>query len=101
MFQLIILAQLKDGADPAPLMEFLGTELPRQVPTVRRSDVRADLGLTKDLGHNATFSWIVDFEDQAGWQVYRDSDAHETFKGLLFPVAEQYLATQTLTDDRG
>ncbi|GAA1532785.1 Dabb family protein [Nocardioides humi] len=101
MFQLIILAQLKEGADPLPLMEFLRAELPRQVPTVRRSEVREDLGLTKHLGHNATFCWIVDFDDQAGWQVYRDSAAHDTLCELLFPVAEQYLATQTIVEVEG
>lgn len=98
MFQLIILAQIRDGEDPTQLMEFLRDDMPRRVPSIRRSEVRSDLGLTKHLGHNATFTWIADFDDQAGWQLYRDSEAHDEFAGMLKPIADQYLATQSLTE---
>jgi hypothetical protein len=99
VFQLIVMAQLRDDEDPTPLMEFLRDEMPRRLPSIRRSEVRADLGLTKHLGHNATFTWIVDFDDQAGWQLYRDSEAHDEFATRLKAVAEQYLATQSITAD--
>ncbi|HEY1970182.1 MAG TPA: hypothetical protein VGH89_19675 [Pseudonocardia sp.] len=99
MFQLIILAQIRDDADPTPLMDFLRTDMPQRVRSIRRSEVRADLGLTKHLGHNATFTWIADFDDQAGWQLYRDSEAHDEFARNLKAIAEQYLATQSVTED--
>lgn len=98
MLQLIILAQLRDDADPRPIADFLEHEMPRQVRSIRRSQVRADLGLTRHLGHNATLCWIADFDDQAGWQEYRDSAAHDVFRDLLIPASVQYLATQTLVE---
>lgn len=94
MLQLIVMAQLKDGSDPAPILDVL-RRMPETVTTIRRAELRPDLGLTKHLGHNATFTWIVDFDDQDGWQVYRDSPEHEVFANLLKPSAEQYLATQS------
>ena len=99
MFQLIILAQIRDGEDPTALMEFLRTEMPRRVPSIRRSEVRPDLALTAHLGHNATFTWIADFDDQAGWQLYRDSEAHDEFANALKAISDVYLATQSLTED--
>lgn len=98
MFQLIILVQLKEGADPTPIMDYLKNELPTQVPTLRRSDVRRDLGLTAHLGHNASFSWIADFDDEEGWKVYRDSEAHDVWRDMMTPIADQYLAVQTVVN---
>lgn len=99
MLQLVILAQLKEGADAEPILDALRA-MPDHVPTIRRSELRHDLGLTKQLGHNATFMWAADFDDQAGWQVYRDSAQHDVFRDLLIPAAEQYLATQTHVEER-
>lgn len=99
MLQLVILAQIRDDADPEPIIAVL-QDMPNHVKTIRRSELRRDLGLTKQLGHNATFMWIADFDDQAGWQVYRDSTQHDEFRDLLIPAAVQYLATQTLVDEK-
>lgn len=101
MFQLIILAQIREDADAQPIMDFLAHEMPRQVQSIRHSQIRQDLELTKHLGHNATFCWIADFDDQAGWQQYRDSAAHDQFRDMLIPASVQYLATQTLVENDG
>ena len=99
MLQLVILAQLRDDADLEPIIDVL-TDMPNHVKSIRRGELRRDLGLTKQLGHNATFMWVADFDDQEGWQQYRDSPQHDEFRDLLIPAAEQYLATQTLVEDR-
>ena len=96
MFRLIILMQLKEGVDPKPLMDALEA-LPSRAPTIRKATLSGDLGLTKQYGHNCTFSWIAEFDDQAGWEAYIATEAHDEFGAMFMPVVEQFLVNQWQT----
>ena len=63
MFRLIILWQLKEGIDPQPFIDALEA-MPARVPSIKRAVAAGDLGLTKQYGHNCSFSWVAEFEDQ-------------------------------------
>ena len=76
MFRLIILMQLNEGVDPQPYLDALEA-LPSRAPSITRAVVAGDLGLTKEYGHNASFSWVAEFEDQAGWEAYIATEAHD------------------------
>jgi Stress responsive A/B Barrel Domain len=93
MFRLIILMQLKEGVDPAPFIAAL-EEMPKTVPSIRSSVATPDLGLTKEYGHNCSFSWVAEFDDEAGWDEYIASQEHDDFYELYKDKVEQYLVSQ-------
>jgi hypothetical protein len=93
MFRLTILMQLKDGVDPQPFIDALH-EMPKTVPSIKKSIATPDLGLTKQYGHNCTFGWIAEFDDQAGWEAYIASPEHDAFYAIYEPVVEQFLVNQ-------
>ena len=93
MFRLIILMQLKDGVDPAPFISAL-EEMPKTVPSIRNAVVTPDLGLTKEYGHNCSFAWVAEFDDQEGWAQYIATKEHDDFYEMYKDKVEQYLVSQ-------
>ncbi len=93
MFRLIILIQLNEGVDPQPYIDALEA-LPARVPSVKKAVVTGDLGLTKQYGHNSSFAWVAEFEDQAGWEAYIASEAHDEFGEMFMPNTAQFLVNQ-------
>jgi hypothetical protein len=93
VFRLIILMQLKEGVDPKPFIDALH-EMPKTVPSIKSSVATPDLGLTKEYGHNSTFAWIAEFENQAGWEAYIATDEHNAFYDLYKDDVEQFLVNQ-------
>jgi hypothetical protein len=98
VFRLIILMQLKEGQDPKPYIDALEA-IPGRCPSIRRAVASGDLGLTKEYGHNASFSWVAEFDDQAGWQEYINSEAHDEFADMFMPNVEQFLVNQSVVPD--
>jgi hypothetical protein len=98
MFRLTILMQLKDGVDPQPYIDALEA-LPARAPSVRKAYASGDLGLTAQYGHNASFGWIAEFDDQAGWEEYIASEAHDEFAAMFMPNVEQFLVNQWVVAD--
>lgn len=49
--------------------------LPDQIPEIRRYEVGVDLGLAAGNAHLAV---VADFDDQAGYEAYRDHPAHRS-----------------------
>jgi hypothetical protein len=90
--------QLKEGHDPKPYLEALEA-IPERVPSIRRAVASGDLGLTKQYGHNASFSWVAEFDDQDGWQEYINSDAHDEFADMFMPNVDQFLVNQSIVPD--
>jgi hypothetical protein len=97
MFRLIILMQLKEGVDPQPFVEALD-DLAATVPSVRSAVATGDLGLTKEYGHNASFSWVAEFDDQAAWMEYIQSAEHDAFYEMYKDQVEQFLVNQWAFD---
>jgi hypothetical protein len=93
VFRLIILMQLKEGVDPTPYVKAL-EDMPKTVPSIRSSVATADLGLTKQYGHNCSFAWVAEFDDQAGWAEYIASKEHDAFYEMYKDTVEQYLVSQ-------
>jgi hypothetical protein len=93
MFRLIILWQLKEGIDPQPFIDALEA-LPARVPSVKSAVTAGDLGITKQYGHNCSFSWVAEFDDQAGWEAYIASEAHDEFATMFMPACDQFLVNQ-------
>jgi hypothetical protein len=88
--------QLKDGVDARPFIDALEA-MPSKVPSIKSSTVNADLGLTKQYGHNASFAWIAEFEDQAGWEAYIQSQPHDEFYEMYKDQVDQFLVNQWST----
>ena len=93
MFRLIILMQLKEGVDPEPYIKAL-EEMPKTVPSIKKGTVTGDLGLTKQYGHNSSFAWVAEFDDQDGWAEYIASKEHDAFYELYKDNVEQFLVNQ-------
>lgn len=75
MIRHIVLLELEDSTtdtDRAAILDALAT-LPEQIPTVRSYVAAADAGLAEG---NAHITAIADFDDVAGYKVYRDHEAH-------------------------
>jgi hypothetical protein len=85
--------QLKEGVDPEPFIDALN-EMPKSVPSIRSSVATADLGLTKEYGHNSSFAWVAEFDDQAGWEAYIQSTPHNDFYEMYKDDVEQFLVNQ-------
>jgi hypothetical protein len=75
MIRHIVLLELQPSAtaaDRAAILEALAT-LPDRIPTVRNYVAAADAGLAEG---NADICAIGDFDDVAGYEAYRDHEAH-------------------------
>lgn len=97
MFRLIILMQLKEGVDPEPFIKAL-EEMPKTVTSIKNSTVTGDLGLTKEYGHNSSFAWVAEFEDQNGWAEYISTEEHDAFYEMYKDKVEQFLVNQWTFD---
>lgn len=94
MFRTISLVQCRDHKEAPALVE--------AARTICASDshvrcVEASVGLQlldHPLAPQASFSIVMDFDDQGGWQEYRKSKAHDEFQALAAPHASAVLATQ-------
>jgi hypothetical protein len=75
MFRHVVLLRFDERAPEghaASVAEELRS-LPRTVPTLRSYLVGEDLGLGDD---NADLAVIAEFDDRAGWELYRDHPEH-------------------------
>ncbi|HEY4331585.1 MAG TPA: Dabb family protein [Ilumatobacteraceae bacterium] len=96
----MFMMQLKEGVDVQPYLDALEA-LPSRAPTIRRTVVAGDLGLTKQYGHNCSFSWIAEFDDQAGWEAYLQTEAHDEFGAMFMPNVDAFLVNQWQFPDEG
>ena len=75
MIRHIVLLDLQDSAtdtDRSAILDALAT-LPDRIPTVRHYTAAADAGL---VDGNADICAMADFDDVAGYETYRDHEAH-------------------------
>ncbi len=72
------------------------TALGRQVPTVRSYRFGPDAGLADT---NWDFVVVADFDDEAGYLIYRDHPAHQALiTDVLQPIVAQRAGVQYQTD---
>jgi len=93
MFRHIVLLSFTEGTtgeDVSAIVDALHT-LPERVPTIRQYVVGTDAGLAEG---NADLTAIADFDDQAGYEVYRDHDAHQQ---VITELIKPRLAGRTAT----
>lgn len=76
MIRHIVLLELTDGstnADADAICEALST-LPGRIPSIRSYVFGRDVGLAEG---NVDVTAVADFDDVAGYEAYRDHDAHK------------------------
>jgi hypothetical protein len=91
MIRHIVLLHLKDSAtddDRAAILEALAT-LPERIPSVRDYVAGSDAGLAEG---NAQICAVADFDDVAGYEAYRDHEAH---RQVIADHIKPVLATRT------
>ena len=73
---------LNEPDSAAARQEFLTALKKMQaIPTIRQSHIGTPGGTPRDVVDNSwTFSWLVTFDDKAGWQVYNDHAIHDEFR---------------------
>jgi Stress responsive A/B Barrel Domain len=71
-FRHIVLLTLDESCDVEALVEDLRV-MATEIPSIRRFDVGNDVGASEG---NASIAVVADFDDQAGWQEYRDHPVH-------------------------
>ena len=74
-FRHIVLLTLDDTCEVEALVDDLRT-MATGIPSIRRYEVGRDVGVSDG---NATVAVVADFDDQAGWELYRDHPAHVAF----------------------
>jgi hypothetical protein len=66
--------------------------LPPQIPEIRSYQVGVDVGETDG---NFSLAVVADFDDKAGYVVYRDHPAHQrVIRDLIRPILEHRAAVQ-------
>jgi len=76
MIRHIVLLELTEGstdADADSIIEALST-LPDRIPSIRNYVFGRDLGLAEG---NVDVTAVADFDDVAGYEAYRDHEAHQ------------------------
>jgi hypothetical protein len=76
-----VLFWLTEPDNPQARQQFLAElQKMKAIPTIRSSYVGVPAGTPRDVVDNSwTFTWLVSFEDRAGWQVYNDHAIHQEF----------------------
>lgn len=73
-------------------------KLPHLIPEVRCFDVGVDMGINPA---NFDFALVADFDDRAGYLVYRDHPAHRAIiDEHVNPIVASRAAAQYQTEDR-
>lgn len=94
MFRHIVLLGLREATDSdavAALVDAL-RNLPEEIPELRAYEIGLDAGLAEG---NATVGVVADFDDEAGYLVYRDHPAHvAVIADHIRPILESRAAIQ-------
>lgn len=94
MFRHVVLLTLLDSASDADRDRILAglAELPERVPSIRGYVFGSDVGASEG---NADIAVVADFDDRAGWELYRDHEAHlAVIEEHIRPVLESRTAVQ-------
>ena len=88
---LLTLHETATDADRSAIIEALHT-LPQRIPEIQQYSAGTDLGLAEG---NVDVVAVGDFADQAGYETYRDHDAHhEVIATYIKPVLAARSAIQ-------
>ena len=93
MFRMIALVELKDGTDMDPLVQ-AARHMIEVEPNIQYGEVAIGLQLMKDYTPHASFSLLLDFEDEDAWRRYVAGDEHKAMDELGMQHALRVTATQ-------
>jgi hypothetical protein len=94
VLRLICLVNIKDGIDPKPIVE-AARKMVADEPLVLNGEIMEGLGLMADAGiPHASYSLVLDFEDQDAWAKYMANEPHQAFHEFSFPQVESLVITQ-------
>jgi hypothetical protein len=94
VFRHVVLVKLQEGATAAQREAILDglAALPGQVPSIRSYRFGYDAGLAEG---NHDLAIVADFDDRAGYELYRDHPGHQAFiRDHLRPVLAGRAAVQ-------
>ncbi len=98
MLRVICLGRLTDPA-AAERVVSAARRLIEEDPNVIAGEAAVGLRLMEEAVQHAHYSWIFDFEDEAGWHRYIEGAPHRQFAAVVDPVYESAVITQyDLTD---
>jgi hypothetical protein len=94
VLRLICLVRVKEGVDPAPIVE-AARKMVADEPMILAGEVMEGLQLMADAGvPHASYSLVLDFEDQDSWARYIAGAPHQAFHEFSFPQVESLVVTQ-------
>jgi hypothetical protein len=97
VLRLICLVNVKEGVDPGPIVD-AARRMVADEPLILKGEVESGLGLMADAGvPHASYSLILDFEDQDAWSNYVAGAPHQAFHEFSFPQVESLVVTQYRT----
>lgn len=90
-FRHVVALTFQDGTPPEQIATIVARlrRLPAQIPELRSYTVGADAGLAPD---NADLLVVADFDDQSGYETYRDHPAHQA---VIIEDIRPHLAART------
>lgn len=97
MFRHVVLLRFDRGA-PEGHAELVARELrtlPAAIPALRSYEVGVDVGLADDNAHVAV---VAGFDDEAGYDTYRDHPAH---RRIIAELIAPHLQSRTASQFRG
>jgi hypothetical protein len=94
MFRTISLVRVNDASQVERIVDAA-----RQIyacdENVRRAEVAVGLALLDHpLAPQASYSIVMDFDDEDGWRRFRSGKWHDDFQALAAPHLESMIATQ-------
>ena len=98
MFRTISLVQCADHSHANAIVE-AAREICGRDPNVGRVEVSVGLRLLDHpLAPQASYSIVMDFENEGAWRRYRAGAAHDEFQALVIPHVTSVLTTQYQVD---
>jgi hypothetical protein len=97
VLRLICLVTVKDGVDPAPIVD-AARKMVADEPVILSGEVMEGLQLMADAGvPHASYSLVLDFEDQDSWAKYIAGAPHQAFHEFSISQVESLVVTQYRT----
>ena len=94
MFRTISLVQCADHSQANAIVE-AARQICGRDPNVGRVEVSVGLRLLDHpLAPQASYSILMDFQDEDAWRRYRAGEAHDEFQALVIPHVTTVLTTQ-------
>ena len=93
MFRMIALVELAEGADMDALIA-AGRKMIATDPEIRAGEIYPGRKLMADYVPHASFSVLLDFDDEEGWRRYVAGPHHVEYDALAMPFTTRVTATQ-------